>query len=248
MRIAAAQTLSEPGAVASNCAAHLAACRAAAGHGAGVVLFPELSLTGYELRMLGDHLLAPDDPALEPLRQMARRSGMFILAGAPVPAEDGRGVSIGTIVFPPTGATAVYRKRFLHPGEEPFAVPGSRLVHMESMFGFNGALAICADTTHGEHPGAARAQGADLYLPGVLWTPGGYDVDAALIQGYAQRHGLACLVANHGGPSGGFPSAGRSAFWAPGGVLMGTAPAEGGALVLADRSRGSWTCEVIALG
>jgi predicted amidohydrolase len=248
MRIAAAQTLSQSADLAANVAVHVHACATAAAHGAGLVVFPELSLSGYELRLLRDCVLTPDHPVLDPLRQAAVQHGMLIVAGAPVPSEDGRGISIGAITLLPDGSAGLYRKRFLHQGEQPFAVAGSELAHVQRAGAFQAALAICADTTHEEHPAAAQAGGADLYLAGVLWTPGGYDVDAAMMERYARTYGLACLVANHAGPSGGFPSAGRSAFWAPGGRLLATAPDQGGALVLAGFADGVWEGAALPLG
>lgn len=247
MRLAAAQTCSVPGDVAANAAGHLEACRVAAEHGAALVLFPELSLSGYEPGLVRQCVLDPDSPVLAPMRRLARERGLAIVAGAPVPAEDGHGVAIGAIVLQPDGGTSLYRKHFLHPGEEAFAAAGSRLAHVQPLAGFQAGLAICADTTHEAHPAAARAQGADLYLAGVFWTPGGYDVDAAMIESYARTHRMGCLVANHGGPSGGFPAGGRSAFWAPGGALVGTAPDQGSALLLAEERDGAWTCRTVGL-
>lgn len=247
MRIAAAQTLSQPAALEANVAVHVAACGTAADHGAGLVVFPELSLSGYELRLLRDCVLEPDSPVLQPLRRVAAQRDLLVVAGAPVPSEDGQGVSIGAIVFLPNGSTAVYRKHFLHQGEQAFAVPGSAPANVQHVGRFAAALAICADTTHEEHPAAARAGGADLYLAGVLWTPGGYDVDAGMIQRYARTYGLACLVANHAGPSGGYPSAGQSGFWAPGGTRVAAAPGQGSALLLAEPVGGTWDCALVAL-
>ncbi|MGA2081465.1 MAG: carbon-nitrogen hydrolase family protein [Holophaga sp.] len=248
MRIAAAQTLSEPGALAANCTTHWEACRMAADLGVSVVVFPELSLSGYELPLLRDCVLEPASPILDPLRALAVQREMLIVAGAPVAAEDGRGVSIASISFLPDGRTEVYRKHFLHPGEAPYAVPGSEISHIHRVFPFDAALAICADTTHGEHPAAAHARGASLYLASVLWSPGGYDVDAAMIEDYSRKYHLAALVSNHGGPSGGYPSAGRSAFWEPGGRRLGAAPDLGSALLLAEHLDGRWRCETVTLG
>jgi len=247
MRIAAAQTVSRPGDPAANCAVHRNACGAAADLGASVVVFPELSLTGYELPHLRAWVLDPGSPLLDPLRDVARQRGMLIVAGAPVSAEDGPGASIASIAFLPDGQTRVYRKHFLHAGEAAHAVPGSAISHLQPIGAFEAALAICADTTHEEHPAAAHARGASLYLASVLWTPGGYDVDAEMIKGYAARYQFAALVSNHGGPSGGFPSAGRSAFWEPGGRLLGAAPEQGSALLLAEHLDGRWRCETVTL-
>ncbi len=51
-RVAAAQVPSQRGDVERNVATHIAAIEAAARHGVSLLVFPELSLTGYEPSML----------------------------------------------------------------------------------------------------------------------------------------------------------------------------------------------------
>jgi predicted amidohydrolase len=67
------------------------------------------------------------------------------------------------------------------------------------------------------------------------------------MQHYAMNLQLGVLMANHGGPSGGYTSAGKSAFWAPGGKLVVQTPATGNALVVASDDSGSWSGEVISI-
>jgi predicted amidohydrolase len=64
--------------VASNAASHAATVRSA---GARVVVFPELSLTGYELDAPA---IAVDDPRLAPVVEACAESGSLALMGAPV--------------------------------------------------------------------------------------------------------------------------------------------------------------------
>jgi predicted amidohydrolase len=68
------------GDVGRNLEAHLALAEKARGQGAGLVVFPELSLTGYHLRDLThDVALRRDDPRLARLAQASR--GLDIVAG-----------------------------------------------------------------------------------------------------------------------------------------------------------------------
>ena len=86
-----------------------------------------------------------------------------------------------------------------------------------------------------------------MYAAGVLISEGGYATDSALLQGYAAEHGLLVLMANHGGPSGGYVCAGRSAIWADDGSLLAAVPGVGDALVIARRESGQWSGQVMAL-
>jgi predicted amidohydrolase len=51
---------------------------------------------------------------------------------------------------------------------------------------------------------------------------------------------MAVLLANHGGPTGGWTSAGRSAFWDEQGRLVGAVPGSGDALLIATAGSGGW--------
>jgi predicted amidohydrolase len=247
MRIAAAQSISKPGEISANVEVHVALCRAAAERGVEFIIFPELSLSGYEPCLVARCKLAPADGRLEPLRALAAKTNMVIAVGAPVTSEDNRGLSIGCVTFFPDRSTAIYRKHFLHLGEERFAVAGSSMVQCHRAAGTAVALAICADTAQEEHVVAAKELQAEIYAAGVFWTPGGYANDAAMMRRYATAHGLAVLVANHGGPSRDMAAGGRSAFWAPGGELLGCAREHGQALVIATQVAENWSVETVAI-
>ena len=101
------------------------------------------------------------------------------------------------------------------------------------------ALAICADTSHQQHPHAAVIAGATLYVAGSVITPGGYAKEQSLLSGYAKLFSLGILLANHATATGGYQSAGRSAIWLPDGQLLIEAPGPGELLVVGDEDIGS---------
>lgn len=184
----------------------------------------------------------PEDEVLFPLRVLSQQARMTIIVGAPVASEGTDKPSIGAICIRPDGTTSTYRKRFLHAGEVAFAAPGLVNVHKLDLNGERVSIAICADTVNYEHPRWAKEAGATIYAAGVLWGKTGYDTDAALIKAHCALHGFAGLVANHAAPTGGFHSAGRSAFWAPGGQLLCTAPPGVLALLVACGNGSDWAC------
>src|SRR5256885_16830728 len=104
---AVAQPECVPYDVAANALAHAEIVGRA---GARVVLFPELSLPGYELDAPP---LAADDPRLAPLVEACADTGAVALAGAPV-----AGPHIGVLAVDGTGARVAYRKMWLG-GAEP---------------------------------------------------------------------------------------------------------------------------------
>lgn len=241
IRIAAAQSTSLPLALDRNVQIHLAFVASARALGVDVLVFPELSLCGYELPSMGRHIVGADDIRLAPLRTMAQETGMTIIVGAAVAGVAGALPAIGAILFGADGKAALYRKRHLHPGEERFVQAGTVDASCHHLHGQACALAVCADTSQPVHAAAAAAQGAALYLAGVLISESGYAADTARLQHYAGAFKMGVLMANHAAPSGGYVSAGRSAFWNPAGELVVAADGPGDCLVVADLNDGRWT-------
>ena len=238
LRIAAAQSASIPGDIGANIGRHCVFIDAAAKAGTQLLVFPELSLTGYDLPGMPATALGPDDARLDPIRQRACDLGMTIVVGAPLAHRAGL-PHIGAIAFRPDGSAATYRKHFLHNGEEQFAAPGSAISQTIDVHGVPVALAICADTSHQQHPHAAVMAGATLYVASTVMTVGGYAKEASMLSGYAKLFGIGILLANHAFDTGGYACAGRSAVWLPGGELLVEAPGQGELLVIADEDSGA---------
>ncbi|MCF5231838.1 MULTISPECIES: carbon-nitrogen hydrolase family protein [unclassified Pseudomonas] len=245
LTLAAAQTTSIAGDVPGNIQGHLRFMQAAAEQGVQLLVFPELSLTGYEPALAAQLAITPEDVLLAPLREMAQELRMTAVVGMPIRLAPGSGVFIGALVLGADGSLAVYTKQHLHPGEEVAFVAGQGGAALE-WADDRIALAVCADFSHASHPRLAAEAGATVYAAGVLISEGGYATDSALLQGYAAEHRMLVLMANHGGPSGGYTCAGRSAIWSADGTLLADVPGIGEALVIARRNGEQWTGQVVA--
>jgi predicted amidohydrolase len=244
--IAAAQSTSIAGDLAGNIARHQRFMQVAAGHGVQLLVFPELSLTGYEGGLAATLAVAPEAAVLQPLRRFARQVGVTTVVGMPIRLSDTAPVLIGALVLGADGSLGVYSKQHLHPGEEVAFAPGygghSLRVGADTV-----ALAVCADVIHASHAAAAAEQGADVYAAGVLITENGYNPDTAVLKGYAQTHSMVVLMANHGGATGGWESAGRSAIWSANGSLIAAAPGTGDLIVVARRDADGWNGQVVSV-
>ncbi|MDN0074603.1 carbon-nitrogen hydrolase family protein [Crenobacter sp. SG2303] len=246
--LAAAQTAPLAGDLSTNLARHLDFIALAARHGVTLLQFPELSLTGYELALARNCAVTLDDARLIPLAEAAQRHAMTIVAGAPLRLGDDT-LRLAALIFGPDGAIGHYAKQYLHPGEDTVFLPGEAglTLTLDDDARTRAALAICADTGHPEHPAAAKRSGAAVYSAGMLLSVNGYAADTQQLQGYAREHRMAVLLANYGAPSSGWQCAGGSALWDENGEHIAHAPANGEALLIAERRADGWHGRSISL-
>lgn len=240
--IAAAQIASVRGDVSTNIETHARAIRFAAQHGVRVLVFPELSLTGYEPTLAAELAFTVDDSRLAPLAALACEHHLTFIAGAPLAAQPRP--QLGALVFSETGELSRYSKIHLHAGEEAYFAPGATPLVLPRDPHKIG-VAICADLTHASHPRACAALGADIYAAGVCLTHRGYDADAELMKAHAARHRMLAIMANYNRPTGGYDVAGKSAVWSPAGRRLAWADRSADALVIATRVEGHWRGSVV---
>jgi len=236
--IAAAQSTSVPGDISANVARHLRFGTMAAEHGAQLLVFPELSLTGYELSIARSNALRPDGSDLSPLRHLATDAQMTVVVGAPLLDDQGE-LHIAAFAIRSDGSVLTYTKEYVHQSEEGVfrSGPGGPALLVEDV---TVALAICADATHPEHAARAAARGATVYAVGVMITEDGYARKAALLKSYALEHRMAVLMANYSGATGGSVSAGKSALWSEDGQLAAASTGNEEALVVGMKQNGVW--------
>lgn len=225
LHLAAAQAVSIRGDVAANLEHHGELAELAAEHGVRWVIYPELSLTGYELDLAAEFAFSAEDPRIEPLRMLADSRQIGLVVGAPIRLASG--LHIGAFVIEPGRGLRIYTKRHVHSSEQHVFVSGTRNPSL-ALGDATGALAICADTSHPEHVRAAARSGAAAYLAGVFFSPAGMARESETLARYAAEHGLCVLMANSGGDATGFETAGGSAIWSETGQrvvqLRGTGP------------------------
>ena len=207
--IAVCQPPVHPLDVAANAARHAAAVRAAA---ARVVVFPELSLTGYDMDA---PLLAPDDPRLRPLIDACAATDTVALAGAPV-----AGPHIATLLIDGDGARVVYRKLYPHPAMEARFRPGPEPTVIE-IDGWRLGLGICRDTGIAEHAEATAALGMDAYVAGLVEGADDAAVPAERARRVSTAYGVWVAFASAAGATGPtYPaSPGNSGIWQPDGTV-----------------------------
>jgi predicted amidohydrolase len=197
----------------ANARVHADAVRAADAH---VVVFPELSLSGYELEAPA---IGPGDPRLRPIVDACAQTGSTALVGAPVPVDEH--VFIAMLAVDARGARPAYRKVWLGAREARRFAAGPAPAVLEIQ-GWRLGLAICRDTGVPQHASETAALGIDAYVAGTVKHPDEAEVQHERGRRIATDHGIWVAIASFAGPSGdGYgETAGQSAIWAPGGATV----------------------------
>jgi predicted amidohydrolase len=243
LTVSAVQYQALEGGIAVNAPEHVRLIEDADSHGARLVLFPELSLTGYNLPLLrdgdrpgGDQWLVPGDVRLDPVREICRRTGITAVVGAAYREADGT-PRLAALALHPNGDADVGFKAHLHGDEESLfaAGPGPAVLDVD---GWKIALAICFDAAHPGHSGTAADAGADVYAVSALYTEGEGHRLGLHLGARAMDNRIYTVLANLGGRTPLGPSCGLSGFWGPDGLPMQHASGTGTEVVTAVLRRG----------
>jgi len=238
LTIALAQISVNRGDVPSNTQKHLQYIEKAAQLSADYIVFPELSLTGYEPDLASSLAFDHNDVRLQPIAEACTKWNITAVVGAPIRMQ--QGVAIGEYIVFPSGNASIYTKRYLHTGEEVFFVPGTlnpTLVEGNETLAF----AICADTNNPAHSETASNNRATTYIASVFISPGGYAKDTAVMQAFAEKYKMSVFMANFSGRSSGYESAGGSAVWDRDGREVARLDGNGeGMLVVRKNSDNCW--------
>ena len=224
--VAVAQPRCVPYDVAANAAIHAATVREA---GARVVIFPELSLTGYQLDAPA---IAVDDPRLGPIVEACAETGTIALVGAPLRGAEGA-VHIATLAVDGGGATVAYRKVWVDTTESRFT-PGDGPAKLD-IDGWRLGLGICKDTGIPQQQADTAALGIDAYVAGTLMFDHETTIQDERARRIATGHGVWVAFASFAGSTGGGydHAAGCSGIWAPDGVAVDQAGPKAGAIARA---------------
>ena len=242
--IAAAQTIPVKGNVVKNLESHEKMIVIAAEKGAGLIVFPELSLTGYELALAPELSFTIYDSRLKPLIALSHKFNMILVAGAPIRMD--KKLYIGAIIISPDNSVSIYAKHHVHSSESKVFQSGwfNPQIHLGREMA---SIAICADLSHSDHAANAFKAGSTVYLASVFVTPEGYGKDASLLENYARKYRMMAVMANYGGDSGGFAAAGRSAVWSEKGDKITGLEGVGEGLVIARKENGIWNGEALSV-
>jgi predicted amidohydrolase len=216
--VAIAQFYPRLGDVAANIAAHLTVISTAAASGAGLVVFPELSLTGYFLKdQVPEVALRIEAPEIRTLQGASRDGGIDIVAGLILESDAHRFYN-ASLYISGGDVVHIHRKVYLPTyglfDEQRYLAAGDRFRAFDAPLGnrtehrWRAGILICEDLWHPTSVALLARQGVDLIIcpsasPGrgllqgeAVGTASSYDV---MTRTYAQLFTTYVLYCNRSG-------------------------------------------------
>jgi predicted amidohydrolase len=241
--VALAQCYPKLGDVAANVAMHLAVIGDAAARGAGLVVFPELSITGYFLKdQVPDVAMTLDAPEIGSLRTASRDGRIDVVAGLILESEGHRFYN-ASIYISGGEVVHVHRKVYLPTyglfDEQRYVSAGDQFRAFDAPLGgrtanrWRAGMLICEDLWHPSAPALLARQGVDVLIcpsasPGsgvlqgeALGTARSYDV---MTRTYAQLFTTYVIYCNRSGFEDGVGFWGGSRVVGPDGTVVGSVP------------------------
>jgi len=218
MKIGVAQTRPITGDIQHNISRHMLLTDLAASYAADAIIFPELSLTGYEPTMAEALAIDPDDSRLDDFQRISNTRQITIGAGIPTKANEG--ICITMVFFQPNQARQTYSKKYLHPDEEPFFISGQGLSGLK-INQTPVALAICYELSVPEHAANAFKDGAAIYIASVAKSAAGMEKAFTSLSGIAKQYSATVLMSNCVGHCDDFDCGGKTSIWNDQGLLAG---------------------------
>ncbi|MGT2464026.1 carbon-nitrogen hydrolase family protein [Sinomonas atrocyanea] len=233
LTVSAVQSVALPGGLAANIDEHVRLLEDADAHGARLAVFPELSLTGYDLDLFSDESawLTRPSAQLSELQAACEDMGISAVVGAAVREPD-RTPHLASVLVRPGAPAVIAPKMHLHGREREIFEPGDRLTVVE-VDGWKVALAVCFDVAQPGHAAEAAAAGADLYAASAVYVAGEERRLDLHFGARAMDSRFFALLANAGGSSALGASCGHSGVWGPDGHRIASAAGTGAEVVTA---------------
>ncbi len=242
MRICIGQTNPIKGDIEKNIDQHKRFLEIAVHENADIMIFPELSLTGYEPKLAKILATTQDDTRLDVFQEISDLNKIVIGVGLPTKENDDTFISM--VIFQSNKERFTYSKQYLYPTEIDVFTSGQKQIYLNFEGGNVVAPAICYELSIPEHSETAHKNHANIYIASVLNSINGIKDDIKKLSEIAKEFKMTVFMANYIGQSGGYECAGKTSIWNEEGKLVGQLNDKNEGLLIFDTE----TKEVIEKG
>jgi predicted amidohydrolase len=218
MKICVAQTRPVKGDIQGNITNHKKLIDLAVSNGADTIIFPELSLTGYEPEIAKELATDPDDSRLDDFQKIS--DAKHITIGVGMPIKSNSGILISMIIFQSHKPRQIYSKQYLHPDEYLYFANGQHPVFLKENKN-KISLAICYELSVPQHSDNAYKSGANIYIASVAKSVMGVEKAIESLSGIAHKYSMTVLLSNCVGICDGVECGGKTSAWNNKGLLLG---------------------------
>lgn len=236
MKICIAQFKSIKGDVQKNIQNHVLFIERAIELNGDLIIFPELSITGYEPCLAKELATSIDDPIFDLFQNLSDVHNLTIGIGMPIKAEDG--INISLLIFQAKEKKRSYSKQILHSDELPYFVCGYQQTYLK-LKNKKIALGICYETLQREHFLNAIENDTDIYIASVAKPQSGMKKAHSHFSKMANEFNTPILVSNAVGTCDNFLSFGQSAAWNKDGEILNQFNSEDQGILLYDTDSNS---------
>ena len=217
MRVCIAQIKPDKGNIQNNIEIHKKWIQIAVSEKTDLIVFPELSLTGYEPDLAKQLATDQNDARLNEFQEISNLYKISIAIGLPIKAK--LGTLIGMVIFEPNRPKQTYSKQKLHSDELVYFIEGKDqlILNIKST---KIAPAICYESVQLSHFENAKNLGADIYLASVAKSQTGIENASVHFSEIASKYTTPILMSNCIGVCDNFQALGQSAIWDSKGVLL----------------------------
>lgn len=217
MKLCVAQTRPIKGNSEGNIENHIRLIHLAVLHGAEIIIFPELSLTGYEPSLSKTLATTQEDSRFDIFQEISDTKKIII--GVGIPTKQNTGICISMVIFQPQISRQTYSKQLLHTDEYPYFTNGDTQIFLTKKE-HKIAPAICFESLQIEHSSNASKNGANIYFASVAKSAKGVEKAYQHYPEIAKKFNMTVLMSNCLGQNDDFASVGNSAVWNNEGVLL----------------------------
>lgn len=226
-----------------NIEKHMEYVKLAAQQKSKIIIFPEMSLTGYERELAGAQYFTKDDLRLECFKKASLDYNIIIVVGAPLLLDDH--LYIASWIFIPTKEPQIYIKKYLHSGEELYFQSSTQYDPALKLSDGQFSFAICYDIERDEHIESVKNKKSNFYAASIFYTKNGIQSGLDRLQHISKENSLAVLMSNYVGECWGLDAGGCSSIWSHNGELIISADSYSECLVVAEKSDNVWKGKII---
>lgn len=226
-----------------NIEKHIEYIKLAAQHDSKIIIFPEMSLIGYERELAKKQCFIKDDIRLDCFQKASVEHNIVIVAGAPLLLDDH--LYIASWIFTPTMRQQIYIKKYLHLGEELYFYSSTQFDPAITLCDEQISFAICYDIEKDEHIECVKNKKSNYYAASIFYSKNGIQSGLKRLQYIAKEYSTVVMMSNYVGTCWELEAGGCSSIWSRNGDLVISADAYSECLLVAQNSNEEWKGKII---